>query len=102
MTRYVGDSTATIVMASWATLSPKRTSWWSSTTAASVAIALASPSSPTPWARRTKDHKARIGAASKFARPQILVPASNTEVFGWCMDRGIELVQLVTLMTAGM
>jgi predicted N-acetyltransferase YhbS len=49
-----------------------------------------------------EDLKALIGAASEFAGPGILVPAANSELFGWCMDRGLKMVQLMTLMTIGL
>jgi hypothetical protein len=49
-----------------------------------------------------EDLKALIGAASEFAGPGILVPAANSELFEWCMDRGLKMVQLMTLMTIGL
>ena len=49
-----------------------------------------------------EDVKALIGAASEFAGPGILVPAANTELFRWCLGRGLQVVQVMTLMAIGL
>ena len=49
-----------------------------------------------------EDVKALIGAASEFAGPGILVPAANTELFRWCLGRGLKVVQVMTLMAIGL
>jgi GNAT superfamily N-acetyltransferase len=47
------------------------------------------------------DLKALIGAASGFAGPGFLLPMRNTDVFRWCLDQGLRVVQPMTLMTIG-
>jgi hypothetical protein len=41
-------------------------------------------------------------AADAFAGPGILVPTTNSELFQWCLERGLRVVQLMTLMTIGL
>jgi GNAT superfamily N-acetyltransferase len=45
--------------------------------------------------------KALIAAAPEFGGPGFLLPARNIEVFNWCTQRGLRIVQLMTLMTQG-
>jgi GNAT superfamily N-acetyltransferase len=45
--------------------------------------------------------KALIAAAPEFGGPGFLLPARNIEVFNWCTQRGVRIVQLMTLMTQG-
>ena len=45
--------------------------------------------------------KALIAAAAEFGGPGFLLPPQNVEVFSWCTDRGLRVVQLMTLMTTG-
>jgi predicted N-acetyltransferase YhbS len=47
------------------------------------------------------DLKALIGAAASFAGPGILVPA-RSHLFRWCLDNGLRVVQLMTLMSLGL
>jgi predicted N-acetyltransferase YhbS len=49
-----------------------------------------------------EDLKALIMAADAFAGPGILVPTTNSELFQWCLERGLRVVQLMTLMTIGL
>jgi GNAT superfamily N-acetyltransferase len=49
-----------------------------------------------------EDLKALIMAADAFAGPGILVPTTNAELFRWCLERGLRVVQLMTLMTVGL
>jgi hypothetical protein len=49
-----------------------------------------------------EDLKALIGSASEFGGPGILVPLSNSELVGWCLARGLRVVQVQTLMTTGL
>ena len=49
-----------------------------------------------------EDLKALIGAATGFPGPGILVPATNTELFNWCLDGGLRIVELLSLMTIGL
>jgi len=45
--------------------------------------------------------KALIGAATEFAGPGFLLPTRNSEVMRWCLERGLKLVQPLTLMSRG-
>lgn len=46
--------------------------------------------------------KALVGSAGEFAGPGILVPAGNTDLFQWCLQNGLRVVDLMTLMTVGL
>jgi predicted N-acetyltransferase YhbS len=43
--------------------------------------------------------KALIGAASAFPGPGFLLPTRNTELFRWCLEHGLRVVQPLTLMS---
>jgi GNAT superfamily N-acetyltransferase len=45
-----------------------------------------------------EDLKALIASADEFAGPGILIPTANGELFRWCMDNGLRVVQQMTLM----
>lgn len=47
------------------------------------------------------DLKALIGAAPSFGGPGILVPADGP-LLRWCLDNGLRVVQLMTLMSLGL
>jgi len=47
------------------------------------------------------DLKALISAAKEFAGPGFLLPTRNTELFQWCLERGIRVTQPMTLMSRG-
>ncbi len=49
-----------------------------------------------------EDLKALIASAPELGGPGILVPLSNRELLGWCLDGGLQVVQLMTLMTTGL
>jgi predicted N-acetyltransferase YhbS len=49
-----------------------------------------------------EDVKALIGAAASFAGPGFLLPSRNVELFRWCLDEGLRMVQPMTLMTLGL
>ena len=49
-----------------------------------------------------EDLKALIATAQAFTGPGILVPAANAALFRWCLDRGLRIVQTMTLMTIGL
>jgi GNAT superfamily N-acetyltransferase len=49
-----------------------------------------------------EDLKALILAADAFGGPGILVPTTNSELFRWCLERGLRVVQPMTLMTLGL
>ncbi len=47
------------------------------------------------------DVKALIGTATEFGGPGILVPMRNSELFRFCLEHGLRIVQVMTLMTTG-
>lgn len=49
-----------------------------------------------------EDVKALIMAAEAFGGPGILVPTTNGELFRWCLERDLRVVQPMTLMTIGL
>jgi GNAT superfamily N-acetyltransferase len=46
--------------------------------------------------------KALIGAAPEFYGPGLLLPTRNAELFRWCLEHGLRIVQPMTLMTIGL
>ncbi|MGH8496868.1 MAG: GNAT family N-acetyltransferase [Gammaproteobacteria bacterium] len=46
--------------------------------------------------------KALIGAAPAFPGPGFLLPTRNGELFRWCLDHGLHVVQPMTLMSIGL
>ena len=48
------------------------------------------------------DLQALIGFAESFGGPGILVPTRNSELFRWCLNSGLRVVQPMTLMTVGL
>lgn len=48
-----------------------------------------------------EDMKALIGAATSIAGPGLLMPSRNAELFRWCLNRGLRVVQPMTLMSLG-
>jgi hypothetical protein len=46
--------------------------------------------------------KALIGSASAFPGPGFLLPARNGELFRWCLEHGLRVVQPLTLMSVGL
>jgi predicted N-acetyltransferase YhbS len=46
-----------------------------------------------------EDMKALIGAATSIAGPGLLLPSRNAELFRWCLERGLRVVQTMTLMS---
>jgi ribosomal protein S18 acetylase RimI-like enzyme len=49
-----------------------------------------------------EDLKALIGAAPEFPGPGFLLPTRNGEVLRWCLERGLRIVQPMTLMSRGL
>jgi predicted N-acetyltransferase YhbS len=49
-----------------------------------------------------QDLQALIAAATEFQGPGILVPTRNAELFRWCLENGLRVVQPMTLMTIGL
>jgi N-acetylglutamate synthase-like GNAT family acetyltransferase len=48
------------------------------------------------------DLQALIASAKDFAGPGIIVPTRNSELFRWCLENGLRVVQPMTLMTSGL
>lgn len=48
------------------------------------------------------DLKALIGTAKAFVGPGFFLPARNGELFRWCLERGLRVVQPMTLMSMGL
>jgi len=49
------------------------------------------------------DLKALISSAiDYYGGPGILIPTRNTQLFRWCLNNGLKLVQQLTLMTTGL
>ncbi|MEW6603786.1 MAG: GNAT family N-acetyltransferase [Thermoproteota archaeon] len=46
--------------------------------------------------------KALIGAAPAFPGPGFLLPSRNTELFQWCLEHGLRVVQPLILMSVGL
>jgi L-amino acid N-acyltransferase YncA len=53
-------------------------------------------------AENNSDLEALLGGVDAFAGPGILVPTRNTELFRWCLNRGLRVVEPMTLMTVGL
>jgi hypothetical protein len=49
-----------------------------------------------------EDLKALIGAAPDFPGPGFLLPTRNSEMLRWCLERGLRIVQPMTLMSLGL
>lgn len=48
------------------------------------------------------DLRALVGAATVFGGSGILVPIRNGPLFRWCLEHGLRVVQLMTLMSTGL
>jgi GNAT superfamily N-acetyltransferase len=46
--------------------------------------------------------KALIGAAKVFPGPGFLLPTRNGELFRWCLENGLRVIQPLTLMSTGL
>ena len=53
-------------------------------------------------AETNPDLQAIIAAADGFGGPGILVPTRNAELFRWCLDNGLRVVEPMTLMSLGL
>ena len=49
-----------------------------------------------------EDLKALIGAATELPPPGFMLPTRNSEVFRWCLENGLRVVQPLTLMSRGL
>jgi hypothetical protein len=48
------------------------------------------------------DLQAMIASAEAFAGPGIIVPTRNSDLFRWCLENGLRVVEPMTLMTSGL
>jgi len=53
-------------------------------------------------AENSSDLQALIGGVDEFAGPGFLLPTRNTELFRWCLNHGLRVVEPMTLMTVGL
>ena len=53
-------------------------------------------------AETNEDIKALIAAAPAFAGPGFLLPTRNAELFRWCLEKKLRVVQPLTLMSMGL
>jgi predicted N-acetyltransferase YhbS len=53
-------------------------------------------------AETTEDLCALIASADGFGGPGILLPTRNHELFKWCLENGLRIVEPMTLMTMGL
>jgi hypothetical protein len=49
-----------------------------------------------------EDVKAVIAAAEGYGGPGFLLPLRNGALFRWCLERGLRVVQMMTLMSFGL
>jgi predicted N-acetyltransferase YhbS len=49
-----------------------------------------------------QDLQALLSAAAEFRGSGILVPTRNAALFRWCLEKGLRVTQLMTLMTIGL
>ena len=58
------------------------------------------------WVHTTAENnpglQALLGSADGYTGPGFLLPTRNTELFRWCLDHGLRVVEPMTLMTAGL
>jgi hypothetical protein len=53
-------------------------------------------------AKTDLDLQALIASAESFAGPGIIVPTRNSDLFRWCLENGLRVVEPMTLMTSGL
>jgi len=53
-------------------------------------------------AETNEDLQSLIATAKEFQGPGILVPTRNAELFRWCLQNGLRVVEPMTLMTLGL
>lgn len=53
-------------------------------------------------AKTNEDMAALIASADQMGGPGILLPTRNTELFRWCLENGLKIVEPMTLMTIGL
>lgn len=52
--------------------------------------------------KSNEELKALIGAATSFAKPGFILPTRNSELFRWCLEKGLRVVEPMNLMTFGL
>ncbi len=93
---------ATPGTANCAMQSAKGPRWWSSGTAGSRATLLRLAFFGHAVGESNLDVQALIASADSFGGPGILVPTRNSQLFRWCLENGLRVVQPMTLMTVGL
>jgi hypothetical protein len=53
-------------------------------------------------AETNDDLQALIAAAESFEGPGFIAPSRNAALFRWCLDKGLQVTQTLTLMTIGL
>lgn len=53
-------------------------------------------------AESNEDLKALLGAVTEFQTPGFLLPTRNSDLFRWCLENGLRVVQPMTLMSKGL
>ena len=53
-------------------------------------------------ARVNEDLQALLSTATEFQGPGILIPTRNAGLFRWCLESGLRVTQVMTLMTVGL
>lgn len=53
-------------------------------------------------AESNDDMKSLIGAATTFPGPGFLLPTRNNDLLRWCLEKGLRIVQPMTLMSTGL
>jgi predicted N-acetyltransferase YhbS len=53
-------------------------------------------------AESNEDMKALIGAVTEFMGPGFLLPTRNSDLFRWCLEKGLRVVMPMTLMSKGL
>lgn len=53
-------------------------------------------------AESDEDLKALIGAARSFSGPGFLLPTRNSDLLRWCLEKGLRVIQPMTLMSTGL
>jgi hypothetical protein len=53
-------------------------------------------------AESNEDLTALIGAAQSFPGPGFLLPTRNSDLLRWCLEKGLRVVQPMTLMSTGL
>jgi hypothetical protein len=53
-------------------------------------------------AKTNLDLQALLASAESFRGPGIIVPTRNSDLFRWCLENGLRVVEPMTLMTSGL